>query len=180
MPTPATRLTCACGQLHLEVTGAPIVRAECHCNSCREAGARMRALPAAPTFQEADGSTRFVLYRKDRVRFLQGAERLAAFRLKPESPTRRAVATCCNTPVFLEFKGGHWLSFYPCLWPAGSLPPPQLRTMTSDLPKGTALSGDVPSGTLHTLGFFAKLFGAWAAMGFRAPKVEVGRTELRV
>ncbi|RKH44876.1 GFA family protein [Corallococcus sicarius] len=178
--TQATPLGCVCGQVQLAVDGAPIVTAECHCNSCRAAGARLQALPSAPSFLEPHGGTRFVLYRKDRVRFLKGTDLLKEFRLTPEAPTRRVVATCCNTPVFLEFKNGHWLSLYDCLWPAATRPTPEMRTMLSDLPAGTQLPGDVPSGKRHSLSFFARLLGAWIAMGFRVPKITVVHGELQV
>ncbi len=48
--TQTTQLACACGRVHLEVDRAPIVSTECHCNSCRAAGAKLQALPAAPLF----------------------------------------------------------------------------------------------------------------------------------
>lgn len=169
--TQTLELGCACGQVRLQVEGAPIISAACCCNSCREAGARIQRLPAAPTLLDAHGATRFVLYRKDRVRFGEGAEVLRELRLRPEAKTRRVVATCCNTPVFLEFENGHWLSLYGCLWPQGTLPPLELRTMTSDLPAGTALPDDVPNARRQSLSFFAKLLGAWIAMGLRSPKV---------
>ena len=41
-----------------------------------------------------------------------GAEYLEEWRLKPNSPTRRVVATCCNSAMFLDFTKGHWLSMY--------------------------------------------------------------------
>ena len=171
--TQISQLACACGQLHLEVERAPIVSAECHCNSCRAAGARLLTLPAAPPFLETNGGTRFVLYRKDRVRFLKGTDLLKEFRLTPESKTRRVVATCCNTPVFLELSNGHWLSLYKCLWPKGTLPALELRTMTSDLPDASVLANDVPNGKRQSVSFFAKLLGAWIAMGFKSPKIAV-------
>lgn len=130
--TGTTQLACICGRTTLEVEGAPIVSAECHCNSCRKAGVRLSALPSAPSFMKENGGTHFVLYRKDRVRFLDGIGNLKAFRLSPQAKTRRVVATCCNTPVFLEFPGGHWLSLYACLWRGRMLPPLDLRTMTGD------------------------------------------------
>jgi hypothetical protein len=176
--TEAVQLACACRQVLLKVERRPIVSAECHCNSCRAAGARLQTLPAAPPFVEANGGTRFVLYRKDRVRFLQGTALLKEFRLTPAAKTRRVVATCCNTPVFLEFQNGHWLSLYGYLWPEGTLPPLDLRTMTSDLPEGLALSADVPNAKRQSISFFAKLLGAWIAMGFRSPEVTVVNGEI--
>lgn len=77
------------------------------------------------------------------------------------------------TPVFLELKGGHWLSLYGGLWPEGTLPPLEMRTMTADLPDVSVLSDDVPNAKSQTLPFFVKLMGAWIAMGFRSPKVPV-------
>jgi hypothetical protein len=171
----STEIGCTCGALRLAVDGAPIIRAECHCDSCRKAAARLRTLPGVPAFQEPNGGTRYALYRKDRVRFLAGAEYLAVFRLKPSTTTRRVVATCCNTPAFVELENGHWLSLHAVLWPPGALPPPELRTMTSDLPPGTRLPDDVPASTRHTLSFFAKLLAAWIAMGFRNPKIPIAR-----
>jgi hypothetical protein len=82
-----TQLSCICGQVQLKVDSAPIVNAECCCNSCRIAGARLQTLPSAPSIVDAKGATRFVLYRKDRIRFGRGAEHLKEFRLTPASKT---------------------------------------------------------------------------------------------
>lgn len=174
-----TQLACACGRVHLEVKKTPIASTECHCNSCRAAGARLQALHGARPYVDANGGTRFVLYAKDRIHFVTGTEQLKEFRLAQEAKTRRVIATCCNTPVFLEFHGGHWLSLYGCLWPAGALPPLALRTMTGDLPAGTALPNDVPNAKRQSLWFFARLLGAWIAMGFRAPKITFVHGEIR-
>lgn len=176
--TNVTPLTCACGQVRIEVEGTPILSPECHCNSCREAGGRLQRLPGAPSVLEANGGTHFVLYRKDRVRFLEGMERLASFRLKPEAKTRRVVATCCNTPVFLDLVNAHWLSVFGLLWPEGVLPPVELRVTTSDLPDPTVLPDDVPNAKRISFLFFRRVLGAWIAMGFRIPKVPFGEAEL--
>ncbi|MGE0281354.1 MAG: hypothetical protein AB7P20_12185 [Rhizobiaceae bacterium] len=112
-------------------------------------------------------------YRKDRVRILSGQEYLKEFRLTADAGSRRVVATCCNTPVFLEMKGAHWLSVYLHLWPEDSRPKPELRTMTGDLTDASSLPGDIPNLKTHTVSFYAKLFAAWVAMGFRNPKVQV-------
>lgn len=171
--TQTTELLCTCGQVRLEVVHPPIVSTECHCNSCREAGDRLQALPAAPAFMESNGGTRFVEYRKDRIRVLAGGELLREFRLAPGAKTRRVVASCCNTPVFLEFKNGHWLSLYGCLWGKQTPPPLDLRTMTSDLPDDAVLPDDVPNAKRQSVSYIAKLMGAWIAMGFRSPKFPI-------
>ena len=164
---------CRCGKVRLQVTSAPMLSTKCHCTSCRAAGERLAALPDMLPMVEADGGTPFTLYRKDRVAFLAGADLLKEFRLTPKSSTRRVVASCCNTPMFLEFEHGHWLSLYSHLWPAAQQKQPDIRTMTEDMPEGTELSRDIPYGGRQTWGFYGKLLGAWVAMGFRTPKMPV-------
>lgn len=170
--TNITQLACQCGHVRLEVEGEPIITAECHCNSCRSAAQRLDTLPGARPLLEPNGGTRFVLYRKDRVRFQAGDAALKEHRLTPTSGTRRIVATCCSTPVFLEFQAGHWLSLYAALWPADTAPTLELRTMISDRAPGTPFPDDVPNAKTQSFAFMRKLLGAWIAMGFRAPKVE--------
>ena len=171
--TQSTRLNCSCGQFEMVVTGEPFIATECHCNSCREAGERMAKLPLARPMLEDNGGTRFVLYRKDRVEITRGKELLRAHRLSGTAPTRRVVTTCCNSPVFLEFKGGHWLSVYSRMWPAGQAPLPSIRTMTSDRAADVVLDGAIPSGAWQTAGFYGKLLTAWIAMGFKVPTIEI-------
>ena len=166
-----TTLSCRCGAVQLEVHGAPIITAECHCTSCRAAASRLQALPSAPVVVEPEGGTRYVLQRKDRVRFVRGVEHLRELRLTPESKTRRVVAACCHTPVFLELSGGHWLSLYASLWPLDARPRLEVRTMTRDAPAGVTLPDDASNLRGHSGRFFVRLLGAWVAMGFRAPKI---------
>ncbi len=174
-------ITCRCGQVRLAVTGPPILSSECHCTSCREAAERVATLPGAVEERVETGGTQFVLMRKDRVAVETGAEHLAEFRLTPASDTRRVVATCCMSPVFLEFKGSHWLSLYAARWPGAERPAMDLRTMTKDRPEGAPpLPDDIPNPKTHTAGFMLRLLGAWIAMGFRSPKVEDGRKELTI
>lgn len=163
--------SCRCGAVTLEATGAPIVSAACYCTSCQEAGRQIELLPGAPPVMDADGGTAFILHRKDRVRCVTGGARLKEYRLAPDSPTRRMVANCCNSAMFLEFAKGHWLSLY-----RGRLgndaPPLQMRTMTRDRRHGVELPTDLPNYATHSGRFMWKLLAAWIAMGLRRPKVE--------
>ncbi len=169
----STMIGCTCGKVQLEVGLTPMMSVECCCDSCREAGARLGKLPGARPVVHANGTTPFVFHRKDHVRIVRGADHLKEFRLTPQAGTRRVVASCCNTPVFLEFKGGHWLSLYAGLWPRDKLPPLELRTMTGHLPDASVLPDDVPNLKQQSLAFYWRLFRAWAAMGFRSPKIVV-------
>ena len=168
-----TPLACRCGAVRLEVEKAPMIAAECYCDSCRSAGERLAGMPGALPLLNDKGGTPYELYRKDRVQIVAGAALLRAFRLTPTSPTRRVVASCCNTPLFAEFQNGHWLSLYAALWPAESRPPMQLRTMTSDLLPKVVLDNRLPNARRQTFAFFAALLGAWVAMRFKVPKLEI-------
>ena len=163
--------SCRCGAVVLEVVGAPIVHTACYCASCQEAGRRIEQLPDAPPLLDADGGTDFVVYRKDRVRCVQGGERLEAHRLKPDSPTRRMVAACCNSAMVLDFTKGHWLTLYRNRFGA-DVPPLELRVMAADRPEGVVLPDDVPNYPGQTGKFMWKLLAAWISMGFRRPRVE--------
>ena len=162
--------SCRCGAVVLEVAGAPIVHTACYCASCQAAGQRIEQLPDAPPVLGADGGSDYVLYRKDRVRCVKGSERLEAHRLKPDAPTRRMVAACCNSAMFLDFTKGHWLTLYRARLPE-PVRPLEMRVMTADRPEGVVLPDDVPNYAGHTGKFMWKLLSAWAAMGFRMPKV---------
>lgn len=163
---------CACGEVRFETVGAPILTAICCCESCQTASHLFELAGALPVLN-SEGGTGFILQRKDRLRCAQGAGRLQDHRLKPDSPTRRVLASCCNTPMFLEFTKGHWLSLYRDRF-ADDAPPPEMRVMTGDLPKGVRLSDDMPNYASHSGRFMWKLLSAWAAMGFRVPKAVNG------
>ncbi|MCG6856649.1 MAG: hypothetical protein LJE67_01125 [Salaquimonas sp.] len=83
------------------------------------------------------------------MRCLQGAECLGEHRLKPDSPTRRVVATCCNTAMFADFTKGHWISIY------------RDRLNLDGVPTDK-----------RSVSFVLRLVGAWVAMAFRAPRID--------
>lgn len=148
------RTTCRCGAVAVSLKGPPILSAECHCTSCRAAAMRL-----APDIAEGNGGTRFVLQRKDRVKVVHGEDLLASFRLSPEAGSERVIASCCRTPMLLQFKGGHWLSLCAARWPEGAAPPPAMRTMTRDAI--APLPNDIPNARTQSAGFMARLFWAW-------------------
>jgi hypothetical protein len=158
--------TCQCGQVTMALSGAPFLSAICCCESCRAAGlAFAEQAPDAPSVVDPDGGTAYGLYRKDRARIVSGSEHLDARRLTPTSPTRRMVAACCGTPMFLDFTPGHWLSVYRDRIP--DPPPLEMQVMTGDLPAGTRPSGALPSYPGRPGKFLFRILAAWAAMGFR-------------
>ena len=162
-------LACRCSNVQLPVDGPHIATVECLCESCQAAARTLEALPGAVSILDGKGATPFVMHRKDRVLISAGQNKLKSYRLSDDAGTRRVVASCCNTPIFMELKGGHWLSIYAALWHPNERPKLEMRTMAGtrdDLPN------DVPNLKTHSLSFYGRLFGAWARMGFRNPEVE--------
>jgi hypothetical protein len=136
---------CTCGSVALKAFGEPIISAACYCKDCQRGAIQIEALPHAPAFREGDGGTPCILFRKDRIECVAGAESLRPHKLKAKSPTNRVVATCCNSAMFMSFdKGPHWVSAYRARF-QGDLPPLQARICTKFRPDGVVLSDDVPS-----------------------------------
>jgi hypothetical protein len=162
--------TCQCGKVKFEVIGPPILAAACYCTSCQEAGRQFEQRPAAPPVLDPDSGTSMILYRKDRVRCLMGQQYLKEHRLKPDSPTRRIIARCCNSAMFLDFTKGHWLSMVRNRFPADA-PPLEMRVMTKERRPGVVLADDIPTYSGRSGKFMVKLIASWVAMGFRRPEI---------
>jgi hypothetical protein len=158
----------------LEVAGQPILAAACYCADCREAGRRLAQLPSAAPVLNPDGGTEYVLYRKDRVRCVTGQAYLEEHRLTPDSPTRRVIAICCHSAMFLDFTRGHWLTVYRNRFPAGA-PPVEMRLMTRERQAGVVLADDLPNYEGHSGKFMLRLVAAWIAMGLRRPEIDLGK-----
>ena len=165
---------CRCGKVKLQAVGRPILTASCYCASCQEAGNRFQQIASAPPVLNPEGGTDYVLYRKDRVHCVTGQEYLEEHRLKPDSPTRRVIAKCCNSAMFVDFAKGHWLSMYRNRFPAGA-PPLEMRVMTKARRVGVELADDLPNYDGHSGKFMLRLIAAWIAMGLRRPEISLGK-----
>jgi hypothetical protein len=164
---------CTCGRTTITLIGGPIGSVVCYCHSCRTAAQGFERTPGAPPVVTPDGGVAYCLFRKDRVALTRGAEHLAEHRLTPQSPTRRMVAGCCGTPMFTDFTPGHWLALF-----HGRLddaPAPRIGIMAGDRPKGTPPDGITLYRTFAPRLMIALLL-AWAAMGFRRPKIDCQAT----
>ena len=165
---PKTNLTarCSCGSVEIEATGTPITSVVCYCESCQEGSRQIEALPNGGPVCDSNGGTAYALYRKDRVEYSKGSPLLRGYKLRDESSTKRVVAACCDSPMFLNFEKGHWLSVYRTAL-RGELPPLEMRVHTKSKPPGSDLPNDVPNYPTYCAKFMAKLFAAWIAMLLR-------------
>ena len=156
--------TCSCGGVELKAVGSPIVSSVCYCDDCQKGAHQIEALPNAGAVRDPDGGTAYILYRKDRIACSRGAEFLRSYKLEEASVTKMALATCCNSAVFMSFDSGpHWVSAYRARF-QGELPPLQLRICTKFKPDGVVLPDDVPSYRRYPPGLVFKLLASRVAM----------------
>src|SRR3974390_1858249 len=100
------KAVCTCGRVVVKLKGAAMTSLVCYCNDCQAGARQIEALPGAPPVQAPDGGTAYIVYRKDRVQTIKGANLLKALKLKPASATNRVIASCCNAPMLLNFDDG--------------------------------------------------------------------------
>lgn len=167
LPKEVMKALCSCGSVEFEAIGAPIASVVCYCDDCQEGARRIEALPNAGPVLDPDGGSPYILFREDRFRCSRGAVFLKSHKIDDKSATKRVVATCCNSAMFLGFDDSkHWVSMYRRRF-QGDLPPLQMRIQTRFKPKNGDVPGDVPSYPAFPLKFLAKLLGARVAMLFR-------------
>jgi hypothetical protein len=160
------KAVCTCGRVVLELRGTPITSLVCYCNDCQAGARQIEALPGAQPVQAPDGGTPYIVYRKDRVQNIKGANLLKDLKLRPDSATNRVIASCCNAAMFLNFDDGkHWVDIYRERAGA-SAPPLKMRVCTKFAPKGASVPADVPGYAGYPLQFIAKLISAKFAMLF--------------
>jgi hypothetical protein len=162
--SPVTRTSsCRCGQVELETIGTPVWASKCYCDDCQTGARQIEGLPGAPAFCDPDGGTPFLVFRDDRYRFTRGADLLRSYTIRDPTPTRRMVASCCNSGMFVKFRGAHWTSFYRARF-TGDLPPLEIRIQTKHKPTGIDLPNDVPNFEGFPIRLFARLAVARVAM----------------
>lgn len=156
---------CVCGAVELETSGAPIWSIACHCDDCQQGSAQIEQLPGAESFLDSGGGTAYLLVRKDRMTYRKGKELLRDYRLKESSPTRRVVATCCNSFMFLEYQKGHWYSMRRERFGADA-PALQMRVQTQFKPERGRIPKDAPQYSSYPIRLIAKLMLARVGMLF--------------
>jgi hypothetical protein len=144
---PTRRSSCACGRVRCEARGRPIVSLVCYCDDCHEGARAIEALPDSAPLRLADGGTPLLTYRDDRFRCSSGADQLVGYKLRDSAPTRRMVASCCNSAMFLKYAPGFFMSI-------------QIEHRRAD----TELPRDTPCYRGFPMQLFAKVISARVAM----------------
>lgn len=89
-------IQCKCGTVRGQLEGTGVNnRLICYCTDCR---AFARFLDRAADVLDEQGGTEIVQVAQPRLRFSQGADRIAAVRLS-EKGMIRWYASCCKTPI---------------------------------------------------------------------------------
>ena len=165
-PAAVLRASCTCGQVAIEARGAPIASVVCYCEDCQAAAREIEALPAAAPVLDADAGTPLVMFRKDRLRCVQGQDLLSAHKLTPGSATNRYVASCCNSAMYLGFDDAkHWVDVFRKRI-EGTPPPIGARVCTRFRPEGPALPQDAPAYASFPPAMIFGIIGARVAMMF--------------
>lgn len=168
MSSPYMTARCVCGQVGLGMRGSPIISVTCYCDDCQTGARQLEALPNATPVKDPDGGTRYLAYRKDRLEYLSGRENLQSLKIKPDSPTNRFVATCCNSAMYLGFDDSkHWIDVYHQRI-QGPVPPVQLRICTGYKPaSANETPADVPAYRGYPFKLISRLIAARVAMWLR-------------
>jgi hypothetical protein len=156
--------SCACGRVQCQAMGRPIVSLVCYCDDCQEGARIIEALPNATSFRDLDGGTPLLTYRDDRFKCSSGEELLVAYKIKERSPTRRMVASCCNSAMFLKFAPGFWVSAYRARFEGDDLPPIEMRDQIEHRRADTPLPSDAPGYPGFPMRLFAKIISARVSM----------------
>lgn len=165
--SPKVRIArCSCGDVEIETLGDPILSAVCHCDDCQEGSRQIEQLENAPSVLDECCGTAYHLYRKDRIKCCRGSDLLRDYCLKDKSPTRRVVADCCNSFMFLDFQKGHWFSMVHGRYRDGG-PPLQMRIQTKCKPADKSIPSDMPAYSAFPIMFIGKLVFAKLGMIFR-------------
>ncbi|WP_035871842.1 GFA family protein [Cucumibacter marinus] len=163
--TDPMKFCCACGGVEMVARGKPIAVTACCCDDCQAGSKAIEALPGAAPILQSDGGTPYILCRKDRVSVVRGQELIEGRKLKPNSPTTRYHASCCNTGLYTDFGPGHWYSMFATAL-VGKPPPIEMRVQTKHRPDGAVSPDDAPIAPGYPISFMFRLLGARAAMLF--------------
>jgi hypothetical protein len=160
---------CRCGAVEIGAWAEPIVVTACYCDDCQAAAQRIAESAASEPTASADGGTEFMLFRRDRIACTRGAENLQAMKLTAASKTRRMIAGCCKTPMYVGFDDKRpWVSAFRASFGADA-PPVEMRICTRFRRSDDKANEGLPSHPGYPLAMIVRILAAWPLMLFRRP-----------
>ena len=166
---PAHVAHCRCGAVEVGAWGEPIIATACYRDDCQTAAHRLAASGDSAPAASADGGTEFMLFRRDRIACTRGADRLQAMRLTDASKTRRMIAGCCATPMYLAFDDKRpWVSAYRASFGADA-PPVEMRICTRFRQSEEKAEDGLPSHPGYPPAMLIRILAAWPFMLFGRP-----------
>jgi hypothetical protein len=151
---------CSCGSVKLTASGRPIVASVCYCDDCQAAARQIATLAGLSNVADPDGGTEYLLFRKDRLSCSDGSQHLRQVRLKDTSATRRMIASCCESAMYMAFDDvRHWVSAYRARF-VGDVPPLEMRICTKSRTSNEALDSSIPSYAGYPLSLMVRLLGS--------------------
>jgi hypothetical protein len=160
---------CQCGAVEVSAWAEPIVVSACYCDDCQAAAERLAASANSALAASADGGTEFMLFRRDRIACTRGADRLEAMRLTDATKTRRMIAGCCATPMYITFDDKRpWVSAFRASFGADA-PPVKMRICTRFRRSEEKAEDGLPSHPGYPPAMIVRLLAAWPLMLFSRP-----------
>ncbi len=143
--------------------------AACYCDDCQAASERLAAAAHSAPSAGADGGTEFMVFRRDLIACTRGAERLEAMRLTPATKTRRMIAGCCATPMYVGFDDKRpWVSAFRASFGADA-PPVEMRICTRFRRPDAKASDGLPEHAGYPVAMIVRIMAAWPRMLFSRP-----------
>jgi hypothetical protein len=166
---PAHVARCRCGAVEIGAWAEPIVVNACYCDDCQAAAQEIADSAPSALAASADGGTEFMLFRRDRIACTRGAENLQAMRLTAASKTRRMIAGCCKTPMYVAFDDKRpWVSAFRASFGADA-PPVEMRICTRFRRSDDKANDGLPSHPGYPPAMIIRILAAWPLMLFSRP-----------
>jgi hypothetical protein len=160
---------CRCGAVEIGAWGKPIVVTACYCDDCQAAARRLAASANVALAASDDGSSEFMLFRRDRIACTRGAENLQVMKLTPASKTRRMIAGCCTTPMYVGFDDKRpWVSAFRASFGADA-PPVEMRICTRFRRSEDKANDGLPSHPGYPPAMIMRVLAVWPLMLFSGP-----------
>ncbi|WP_133648242.1 GFA family protein [Paraburkholderia flava] len=121
---------CQCGTVEISAWAQPMMVSTCYCDDCQAAGQRHAASGSSAPMSGADGGTEFMVFRRGSIACTRGADLLQPAKLTSHTKTRRMIASCCATPMYVAFDDKRpWVSAFRAPFGADA-PPVEMRICT--------------------------------------------------